>query len=208
MSICYKTRFHPRVFSHIYIKHHTARYFMVSKWSLWDLSLPCFNFWVELLHLFAIGTPPECVAITPIRLIYLCNIFGYLHSKFFSAHPVLKFELPNDSIAFYQHMLNTSWKWWLSNNASLHCIIKKFDRVGVLYILWIDPGQYTVLPMYKNLSTLGHLPLAFVMILCCDQSIFFWLLIRHLCFQWYPKIRSAYSPHYQLENTCLLQSNL
>ena len=91
--------------------------------------------------------------------------------QIFECAHILRLDLTNDSTAFYQRMLNILWKFWLTRNASLHCIFNKLERLGVLHTLLRNTGRAPILPLYKSFPTLCHLPSALVTISCCDESI-------------------------------------
>ena len=100
VSIRYKSIFPPKVspiFKSIFMWHVIFWY----PGGISEVSLPFVKLWADALHLFENCIPPECVAIILIKCICLCNRFGYLQYKVLIVHPVLRFDLTNDSIEFY-----------------------------------------------------------------------------------------------------------
>ena len=56
----------------------------------------------------------------PHHIVFIHNRFVYLQSEFVNSHPLLQFDVPSYSIAFYQNMLNPPYKFWFVINYSLH----------------------------------------------------------------------------------------
>ena len=144
-------------------------------------------------------TPLNCVAVTLIKWIFLWKKNWFLHSKFVSVHPVPIFDLPNDSIGFYQHMLNPTWTFCIARNESLYYILGKLKRVGFLHVHLKNPAWDPVLPLYNNFPTMCHLPPFLFTFLCCGESIFLidlWYVF--FCDQWSLKRSFVCSSNHQL----------
>jgi hypothetical protein len=67
-----------------------------------------------------------------------------LHSKLARAHPVLsRRDLSDDAITFVEPMLNPPCKCWLACDASLHHMLSKLDRVGVVHAIYKQQNKVT-----------------------------------------------------------------
>ena len=127
---------------------------LISWRQLWYVLLPNSKIWSDVFHLFSYGLPPKGIAVLFVKCLCLLRWLGDLDAKLVRSNPILRLQISNDTVAFFQHMPHPLCKWRVSCNTAMYRILGHLYRIWVLHIFEVHPSCSTILPLYEAFNPL------------------------------------------------------